>query len=277
MRLYLQCTKVSTDVKSILHQSDDTQKEERQKNFKDWLQPHDPSFDYQREKEKRGENTCQWLLESRRFRSWKKASNNSFLWIYGIPGCGKTVLSTAVIRDLKETHESQTHALLYFFFAFGEKAKQTRDEMLRAFLFHLYRINEDVGKDMYQFFESIAREQPGTRELVTLFWRVAEKFEHISIVLDGLDEVHEAGHRTELLSWINKTVAVPRPHFHMVVTSRDEEDISSALRGTGNVIHMDERMVTPDIEKHIDSEISKGELKKWEVIPEWQKEIKNVV
>lgn len=277
MYAYLQYIKVSTNVKEIRLKSDDIQKEERQNQIKDWLRPHDPSFDYQREREKRDENTCLWLLENQTFRNWKNDSNNSFLWIYGIPGCGKTVLSTAVIRELTETVKSQTHAVLYFFFAFGEKAKQTRDEMLRAFLFYLHRINEGVRKEIYQFFESVTREQPDAQDLVTLFWKAAGKFEHISIVLDGLDEVHEAGHRTELLSWINKVVAAPRPHFHVVVTSREEEDISSAIRGISKLIHIDKSMVTLDIEKHIDSEMSKGELKKWEIIPELHKEIRNTV
>lgn len=277
MHVYLQYIEVSKNVKEPRQKSDEAQKEDRQKKIKDWLQPPDPSYDYQREKKRRGENTCLWLLDSQTFINWKNDTNNSFLWIHGIPGCGKTVLSTAVIRDLTETRKSKTHAVLYFFFAFGEKLKQTRDEMIRAFLFYLYRINEDVGKEIYQFFESVTREQPDARDLIILFWKVVAKFEYISIVLDGLDEVHEAGHRKELLSWINETVALLSSHFHILVTSRDEEDISSALRTTGGLIHIDESMITPDIEKHIDSEMSKGELKKWEVIPEWQEKIKTTV
>jgi hypothetical protein len=35
--------------------------------------------------------TGKWFIESEEYSRWKD-EQNSFLWLYGIPGCGKTVL-----------------------------------------------------------------------------------------------------------------------------------------------------------------------------------------
>lgn len=48
-------------------------------------------WDHQQAKQKRVGKTGQWFLGSDQFQSWL-LEPNSFLWLHGIAGCGKTVL-----------------------------------------------------------------------------------------------------------------------------------------------------------------------------------------
>src|SRR2546430_1069427 len=45
-------------------------------------------------------NTCQWINHDERFRDWTSSTSRRFLWITGLAGSGKTVLTKYIIRHL---------------------------------------------------------------------------------------------------------------------------------------------------------------------------------
>jgi Cdc6-like AAA superfamily ATPase len=55
----------------------------------------------------RVEGTCTWILKHPKFLQWQ-AKNHSLnlLWISGVPGCGKTVLSSFLSEELKANQPS---------------------------------------------------------------------------------------------------------------------------------------------------------------------------
>src|SRR6266487_3475108 len=65
--------------------------DERTSRVIEWYSVVDPSSNHVAAREKREPTTGTWLLESAEFVAWRNAPN-SFLWLCGIPGCGKTVL-----------------------------------------------------------------------------------------------------------------------------------------------------------------------------------------
>jgi hypothetical protein len=69
------------------------------------------------------------------FQSWKLGLRQH-VWLRGLAGCGKTVLSTAVLDHLEEGRD---RLLLSFFFDFSDTSKQTVDGMLRSLAFQLYQ------------------------------------------------------------------------------------------------------------------------------------------
>lgn len=55
--------------------------------LRSWLRAPDPSLNYNKALKIRHTETGSWLVSSIAFEDWKTGSN-SFLWLYGIPGCG---------------------------------------------------------------------------------------------------------------------------------------------------------------------------------------------
>lgn len=64
--------------------------EERNKIFR-WLSKTDPFVDHNAARARHEPETGGWLIDSKEYLSWKKASA-SFLWLHGIPGSGKSIL-----------------------------------------------------------------------------------------------------------------------------------------------------------------------------------------
>jgi hypothetical protein len=103
------------------------------------LSAPDPSTNYHKAHKQRQAKTGLWLLESAKFVEWKESAA-SRLWLYGIPGCGKTILSSTVIEHLlQHCHDDTRIVTAYFYFDFNDAQKRDPELMLRSLLCQLLR------------------------------------------------------------------------------------------------------------------------------------------
>ncbi|EDU41188.1 vegetative incompatibility protein HET-E-1 [Pyrenophora tritici-repentis Pt-1C-BFP] len=108
--------------------------EERLSKICSWLSAPDPSTNYHKAYKQRQAKTGFWLLESAKFTKWKESAA-SRLWLYGIPGCGKTILSSTIIEHLLHHCRDDTRMVAaYFYFDFNDAQKQDPELMLRSLL-----------------------------------------------------------------------------------------------------------------------------------------------
>jgi predicted ATPase len=127
-------------------------KEQEQMNrIMKWLSACDPSTNYNKALEQRLEGTGLWFVHGSAFGQWKQQLS-SLLWLHGIPGCGKTVLSSTTIEHLKQNPTCRV--LLYFYFDFSNTQKQTLDDPLRSLTRQLSHERPDVRQDLCQFWSS---------------------------------------------------------------------------------------------------------------------------
>ena len=69
--------------------------------IKQWLAAPDTSSNHNAARKKRQPTTGEWFTESKEFHQWK-TEPASFLWLHGIPGCGKSVLCSTIIQNVIE-------------------------------------------------------------------------------------------------------------------------------------------------------------------------------
>lgn len=72
-----------------------------QKDILAWLDAPNPAPRNTRALQGRHPGTGSWYIRSEVFDRWTKGPN-SVSWLWGIPGCGKTVLSATIIERLTE-------------------------------------------------------------------------------------------------------------------------------------------------------------------------------
>jgi hypothetical protein len=213
------------------------------------------------------------------FAEWK-TRRNSFLWLYGIPGCGKTILSSAIIEDLERT-TSQSQTILYFYFDFNDANKQSFASMIRSLINQLYYKREDARKQLDSLFSSHENgsRQPTTGSLCTSFLHMISQIGEVWIILDALDECHTRKRtQTEgLLPWIKDIVSSKLTNVSLLVTSRREQDIESAISEWAHdkdLIPIQSDLVTDDIRAYVRTRVREdGGLKRWRSRPDIQEEI----
>jgi hypothetical protein len=234
-----------------------------------WLSPSDPSTNFNKALQQRQEGTGLWLLQSSPFAKWH-SQQNSFLWLHGIPGCGKTILSSTIIEHLVDTHPDQL--LLYFYFDFTDASKQTLDNVLRSLISQLYHKRKDTQKLLDSLFSSCddGRRQPSCESLCKVFLQMVTQTEEIYLVLDALDE---CGTRKGLLSegllaWIQSLLDLQQRNIHLLVTSRPEHDIELVLRKLAqsdeDIVLIQSDLIKDDIRSYVHTRVKTSDgLKRW--------------
>ncbi|KAF2721065.1 purine and uridine phosphorylase, partial [Polychaeton citri CBS 116435] len=262
-----QCKVAESVVKQIGEDTRFLARSAHESNIRRWLNPPDPSANHNQARKEHHPGTGLWFLQSEQYRQWK-TKPESTLWLYGIPGCGKSVLSSTVIEDLKKTCRGAREIVLYFYFNFNDSSKQTFESMVRSLCFQLYQQHQGSQKYLEQLCSSCmnGNQQPEHRQLCDVFYSMLNTCSAIQIVLDALDECTT---RKELLFWLP---TLEKNGLKVFLTSRREEDIESSLSKwmvATSRVPIQQKPVDEDIRALIHSEIaSDKELQRWQNRPE---------
>jgi Cdc6-like AAA superfamily ATPase len=205
-----------------------------------------------------------WLLKSRGYTKWKTQSP-TFLWLYGIPGCGKTVLSSTIIEDVRHQSHHPDVAVVYFYFDFRDSQKQISEQMVKSLVTQLFRICTETSPAMMSFFALLEKAQhPSIGTLLATLQQVIHELPETYIVVDALDECND---RHELMDVIQKMARWQQEKLHILVTSRKEPDIESLLEtltDENSAVDLRARLVDQDIEAYVNHRLSVDKaLQKW--------------
>lgn len=200
------------------------------------------------------------------------------MWLYGIPGCGKIILSSTIIEDLEKRDASQKP--LYFYFDFTDTYKQSLDKMVRSLTSQLYR-RESVQRHLHSLYSSCedGKRQPSVDSLCKTFQDMIQQVGEVWIVLDALDEcqIRKEYPVGGLLPWIEHLLGSQQTNVHLLVTSRPEQDIKSAIGNWAreqDIVPIQSGLVAEDIRAYVHTRVRKHQgLSRWQSRPEEQGEI----
>ena len=137
-------------------------------------------------------NTCAWFLDHPAFRSWKASSTDDLLWLSANPGCGKSVLSRALIDEKLVGTEPFT--LCYFFFKDNDKQNNTATAFCallhQFFCFRKDLLQKHVGVAVEHCGEALKAD---SQKLWQVFLSAAKdpSVGNVICILDALDECHQ--------------------------------------------------------------------------------------
>jgi hypothetical protein len=181
----------------------------------------------------RAPGTCEWVLDHQSFRTWVEMESSALLWLSGHPGCGKTVISSFLIKSLRERPNT---TVIYFICDNKHEHFRTKECVLRSVLHQLLVIHPDLVKHALPYFQTM-KEAVATS--AATLWNIFEEaiqnenLPEVFCVLDALDECED-----DSREWLIKKFArifssnndrpasrVITGRSKMLVTSRPWEDI----------------------------------------------------
>ncbi|KAK8052793.1 hypothetical protein PG996_012094 [Apiospora saccharicola] len=251
---------------------------EHLKKIRKWLSPPDPSTNFNIARRQHYQGTGQWFLKSEAYKKWK-TKRNSLLWLNGIPGCGKTVLSSSIVDDLEQGIISSN--VVYFYFDFNDVAKQSLEKAIASLVLQLYCKRTDLQREADVLYSSChdGSRQPDSPSLFKLFQSMVQKAGEVWIVLDALDECHgrNEGFAGGLLPW-TRCLRNAGLDVHLLVTSRPEQDIQATIESwayADEIVSLQSGLVSDDINAYIKARTR--EMPRWQSRPDMQDKIESAL
>ena len=231
-----------------------------------WLAAPDPSLNHNAARKKWQPTTGEWFTDSKDFTQWKTVPN-SFLWLHGIPGSGKTVLCSTVIQNVVElSRREPSTAVAYFYFDFNDLNKQRTESFLRSVLAQLSACSPSPTQSLQDAYAQSqdGRQQPTTEAMIFLLRQMLEGFGQTFLICDALDECRD---RDEIHELFAKITQWDIGTLHILATSRKEKDIEdSILPLVSCQICIQSALVNADIQVFISEKlVTDSKLKKWPV------------
>ncbi|RTE73040.1 hypothetical protein BHE90_012533 [Fusarium euwallaceae] len=134
--------------------------------------------------------TGQWFLDSPEFKEWA-ASEGQTLFCHGIPGAGKTLITSIVIDHLCQQYGSDPKVgIAYIYFNFRKQDIQQPEELLLSLLKQLAQRSFPLPSPVTDLFgkHEAFRTRPTLEAIIETICDVCSKYSKTSIVIDALDE-----------------------------------------------------------------------------------------
>lgn len=215
--------------------------------------------------------TGRWLLGRPEFLGWQMSSTSAIFWFHGVPGAGKSKLTTIFIESLLEQHRTASvppPPLAYFYCSKKGADARSRNslEILCALLRQL------TGRDTQSSLRgTVAHEFQRRKELysgtgaqisrlnmeevVTHILRIAAD-DPIIMVVDALDEADEL-ERGDLIRSLEKISLESLNVVKIFVSSRNDGDIVDAFEHHPN-IGIEEGMNGEDIKSFTEHKVQEA-------------------
>ncbi len=230
-----------------------------------WLKAPDATIDHNAACLKKHPGTGLWLIEDPRFSRWL-IEENSILWLNGFAGSGKSVLCSTVIQFVLRHRRSDPRiGIAFFYFTFNDESKRDESGMLRALLLQLSTQLQDGHADLVRLYDSYKTGTPPSRVLIEHLRFLIERFQHVYIMLDALDESPRDGPRGHVLDALETMRRWALQGLHLFVTSRDERDIHEFFDlSTTQKVAMQNPGIDQDIANFVSGRLNTDRsLQKW--------------
>ena len=193
-----------------------------------------------RASKKRMPGTGLWLLQDPVFQRWIRCLNGAceeyrLLWVHGLPGAGKTTLSSTIIEHIQTLENVQNPKVAYFYSGFVERSHRTAFSICISAISQLLAQCEDVPhvlSERHRIAKLHGRSRISeTDEVFDIFRQTVAALPSVYLVIDALDECTEI---PSISSWLQSAVS-SLPSLHVMVLSRDTMSIRKSLGRNSNI------------------------------------------
>ncbi|KAH6721991.1 hypothetical protein BKA61DRAFT_666739 [Leptodontidium sp. MPI-SDFR-AT-0119] len=186
--------------------------------------------------------TGDWLLARSQYLEWRDSPASMILWLHGIPGAGKTKLSTKVVDDVYQRLDDPQNeeGLAYFYCDANRSSHRKPLAILRSFVKQLsapLSSSDDrrimpVVAEMYRSKRARGFPSDGLtfEESESALLELVNSYPQVTLVVDGLDECdHET--RQELMVAMEKLRLADSGLLKIFLASRNDTDLADAYQG----------------------------------------------
>ncbi|KAI4224789.1 MAG: hypothetical protein L6R40_008417 [Gallowayella cf. fulva] len=182
--------------------------------------------------------SCEWVFSHPGLLSWLSdtTASSRILWVHGLPGCGKSVLSSFIISHLQD----MGYNCQYFFFRFGDHGKRTVNALLRSLAYQTTVDLPELRNQLHQMSQDAVKLEKAEGRAI---WQkiFASRLFKLRVqrplywVIDALDECEAP----QLLLNLISSVSISQVPIRIMFVGRNTQVLSSAFQRINASIPVD--------------------------------------
>ncbi|EFR02385.1 hypothetical protein MGYG_05381 [Nannizzia gypsea CBS 118893] len=193
--------------------------------------------------------SCRWILEKKSFQDWAGdgAPGLNILWLTGLPGVGKSTLSSFIINHFKQLNVAAS--CQYYFFRVGQHKTRTMSHFLRSLAFQVAEDHESFRSRLVE-----CHQTTGIRfvdlEYTVIWRRIFEGIlfqctpeQPLTWVFDGIDEAEFPITIMKLMATIKSKLPI-----RLLLVSRETRELSLSMSLSGCRIDREDIQIDDTIE-----------------------------
>ncbi|KAM5437912.1 hypothetical protein MaudCBS49596_006473 [Microsporum audouinii] len=215
----------------------DDRKNRKRKAILNWISSLNHAQKHHNLRSARVDGTGGWFLENPEYIQWRDGiSCSNVLWCHGVQGSGKTVLTTMVIDEIRNSISGHD-VMAFHYFDYQDQDLQTHSGVLSSILRQIIAMMPDIPQCvMGAYTKSGGSSSLPAHELEKLILSITQGVQRTYIIIDALDECIEATNRKPLLSFLNQ-ISKQNPAVRLFVTSRPyPRDIHTAFQAHRQIV-----------------------------------------
>lgn len=205
-------------------------------------------------------HTANWILHFPEYTNWLNSTTGRGLCIYGIPGSGKSVLSSSVIDDLRTRSQDR---VMYHYCNYADPTTLNPAQIYRTLIKQCFMLGllSQANKD--RIMQACATQHSRISEeiLITVLLEATTSQDSCFLILDGLDECEKSTQKI-MLGFVKRLMTGSKV-LKTLLTCREEAAILESMDHMAK-IHVCEESNALDIKEYVSAavwrHISSGEL-----------------
>lgn len=189
------------------------------------------------------------MIRSSEWKDWLEGKTN-FLWIHGIPGAGKTVLTSFLIEQAQVSCQEQNSLasqekpmICIYYYCYFARNQDEAAPFLRWLVSQLCRQVLLIPSEIERLFT--LQHIPSISQLLTALGLILEEYGAVLVIIDAVDESHS---RQELLKILRDLATDHRfDKVRLLATSREYYDIEICFSDISSQTSMMNPIVEDDI------------------------------
>jgi hypothetical protein len=217
----------------------------------DWISPSNQSSIHESSRAQCEPGTTNWILETDVYEAWK-AGSIRHIWLYGGPGCGKTIMCSSIVEDIREYCKIVLNVgQAMFYFSFRNTSKQSMDSVIGSVAIQL-GMKEPGLSILYDAYQSSGQTPPTNDLLAQVSQAVANSYDEVFFHVDGLDECSSSGDDEHYLLHDLERWLEGIPQIRLIITSRNEVRVRQFVQNISAVpLEMRYNQLDVDIQTYV--------------------------
>lgn len=225
-------------IRGVKDNQDRSTRDQHKKTVLDWVEKSATRYDVlQHDYISRAQDgTGVWFLNSQEFQQWIHAPAST-LYCPGIPGAGKTIMTSIATKYLVSHFPRADHNVAAVYFNYNRENEQSHIQLLFSILWQFVCQKTEIPSPLDEFYRKHERSGPDVKDLLHLLGTLVQENSFSFLLLDALDEfLDDDNGRSEFLRHIAELRNTGE--LHIMMTFRPNTEIPSVLMNdTSLTIH----------------------------------------